>query len=438
MRWKQSVGRKPLILRGVRQAGKTYLLEKFGKQAFQRYHIINFEKQQQVAELFDKDLVPARIVDGLRFHLGCTIDVNNDLLIFDEIQACPRAITSLKYFCEDMPELALCSAGSLLGLRLNESSFPVGKVDMMHLYPMNFSEFLHGIGDEVAANTFDELSVDSELDEVAHQHLWQRLTHYFVTGGLPEVVSTFAKHDNLYDATEAVRQAQELLINGYYADIAKHSGKVNAMHIDRVWRDIPKQLSQTQEGSVGKFKFKGILPNINRYAQLVDVIDWLEAAELLIKVPIVDVAKLPISAYAKDNRFKLLMFDVGILGAISGLEPKTILDYDYGSYKGYFAENFVAQQLLLQKKSFFSWQLVHAEIEFLLQDQGAIVPLEVKAGKKTQAKSLQKFIDKFHPANSYILSGNNFQQGGFAEGAKLYRLPLYLAEKLFTNAPKPL
>lgn len=427
--WQTKKDRKPLILMGIRQTGKTYLLKQFGERYFERCHIINFEEQVTACSLFDGDLDPQKLINQLAFYLKTPIDIQRDLVIFDEIQACPRALTSLKYFCEQLPELALCSAGSLLGLTLNEGSYPVGKVDMLHLYPLTFSEFLAGVGDQHAVDYLEQLQLNSSVPEAIHQQLWQRLKHYFVTGGLPEVVALFAdRQADLYMAMTQVRYKQKELIKAYYADIAKHSGKVNAMHIDRTWQAVPLQLSSTQDGGSNRFKFKGILPGINRYQQLVNVIDWLDSAALVIKLPLVATVKQPLLAFCKVNFFKLFMFDIGILGAMSGLDPKTICDYGYGSYQGYFAENFVAQQLQASyQQTLFTWQEQRSEIEFLLQYKGQIIPIEVKSGNVIRAKSLQKYIELYQPKNSFILSAKALQAND--QQAKIY-LPLYLAERL--------
>ncbi len=426
--WKTNPRRKPLILKGVRQTGKTYLLEQFGREAFSRYHLINFEKQARARALFEDDLEPKHLIDELQFLLETRIDIKTDLVIFDEIQACPKALTSMKYFCEDLPELALCSAGSLLGLHLNESSYPVGKVDMLNLHPLKFSEFLAGIKDEMLLDYFNNIHTNLAPSDLAHKKLWQRLKEYFITGGLPEVISVFSEQQHsLYEATQAVRIKQKELINAYYADIAKHAGKINAMHIDRTWRAIPAQLSSAEDRSTQRFKFKGIIPNVNRYGQLINVIDWLKSAELILKVSIVETAELPLLAYTKENIFKLFMFDVGILGAMSDLDPKTILDYDYGTYNGYFAENFVAQQLIASgSNELVSWQNDRSEIEFLIHQEGQIIPLEVKSGNITRAKSLQKYIEKYHPAKILLFSANNLNIG---HQNNVYHLPLYLAER---------
>lgn len=427
--WKTAQKRKPLILRGVRQTGKTYLLTAFGRDYFSRCHIVNFEKQMALKNLFKEDLDPKRILNDLCFQLKTQIDIHNDLLIFDEIQACPNALTSLKYFCEDLPELALCSAGSLLGLHLNEASYPVGKVDMMHLYPMTFSEFLTGIGEEMAADLIHTRFHDLNLSEITHQYLWKRLKHYFITGGLPEVVALFKENEHhLYEAMHGVRKKQVELITAYYADIVKHAGKVNAMHIDRTWRAVPAQLASHYDVSTQRFRFKGIIPSVNRYQQLVHVIDWLEAAELVIRIPMVGAFEQPIRAYAKENLFKLMLFDVGLLGAMNGIDPGAILAYDYGTYKGYFAENFVAQQLIANfSGDVLSWQEDRSEVEFLLSYRGDVIPIEVKSGTVTKSKSLQKYTDKYNPRCRIILSAKG---PSHYQNKTLFHFPLYFAEKI--------
>lgn len=427
--WQAKSGRKPLILRGVRQTGKTYLLTEFGEQAFANTHIINFEKQPGLKALFEADLEPRRIISDLSFQLGKSIEIETDLVIFDEIQACPAALTSLKYFCEDLPELALCSAGSLLGLHLNESSYPVGKVDMLRLPPMTFTEFLGGIGDHQAAEFVLNYELGSEISEIKHQHLWERLKQYFIVGGLPEAVKTFGEQmDDMYAAMQAVRVKQDELIIAYYADIAKHAGKVNAMHIDRTWQSVPMQLASNYDVSTSRFRFKDIIPGVHRYRQLVHVIDWLESAELVIKLPIVSAFEQPVSAYTKDGLFKLMLFDVGLLGAMSGIDPGVVMQYDFGTYKGYFAENFVGQQLRAAVADVvFTWQEDRSEIEFLLSCQGQIMPIEVKSGKHTRTKSLEKFINKYQPNNGVILSA---KKPAYNSNKTVIQLPLYLSEKI--------
>jgi len=424
--WKEDKMRKPLILRGARQVGKTYILEEFGKRLFHRYHYFNFEKSKKLHAAFAGDIDPKTVVQKLSFLADASIHPKEDLLVFDEIQECPRALTSLKYFEEEMPEMAVCSAGSLLGVHLGPVSFPVGKVNMLSMYPLSFREFLEAIGEEKALPYLDEAISLKKISEIVHEHLWERLKWYFITGGLPEVVGTFAEtKDNLFEALKKVRAVQNELILTYLADMAKHSGKVNAMHLDRLWKAIPEQLGKSQDGSAKKFTFKDAVAGVNRYDRLAGVIDWLEKAGLIIKVLIVNSGKLPFSAYSKENTFKLFCFDIGILGALSNLEPREILLQDYGSYKGYFAENFVAQELLCHgQKNLYSWQENTAEVEFLLQEDGKAIPIEVKSGGVTHARSLSIFATKYHPPHRVIFSAKNIQVN---EQSGLFRYPLYLA-----------
>src|SRR3990167_1032537 len=396
--WKRQTHRKPLIIKGIRQTGKTYILKRFGESDFSTFHYINFEFNQKAVNLFKDNFNPKRILQELSFLLDTAIDEKNDLLIFDEIQACPNALTSLKYFAEQLPEVALCCAGSLLGLHLGETSFPVGKVDFLYMKPMCFAEFLLANGDQKSLDCLNQWSHTSTISSIVHEHLWQQFKIYLITGGLPEVIQSYLENkDNLYVALTLARKKQIEIVYGYYADIAKHAGKANAIHIDRVWRAIPNQLAQAEHGSAKRFQFKGIIPGIDRYQRLANVIHWLSAAELIIKVPIIEHVELPLTAYTEESHFKLYLFDVGILGALSDLPPQAILDYDYGTYKGYFAENFVAQEFIAKgMMNLYSWQEKRAEVEFLYSVDNHIIPVEVKSGWVTRSQSLNKYAEKYH------------------------------------------
>lgn len=424
VQWKDQKGRKPLILKGARQVGKTTLLKHFGKHFFPAVHTINFEKDLGLEKIFEADLDPRHIIRELEFYLKSPIDPKRDLLILDEIQAIPRALTSLKYFAEEMPELAVVSAGSLLGVYLGPTSFPVGKVDIASLSPMNFEEFLMAMEDEQSLELIRALKFNEPLPEMAHRHLFEQLKYYFIVGGLPEVVKTFCEEkEHLFTALTKVREKQRVLLETYLADIAKHSGKVNAMHIARIWQSVPAQLSRAQDGSGVKFKFKDVVPGVDRYSRLVNALDWLEAAKLIIKVPIVNSGEIPFSAHASENNFKLYLFDVGLLGSMSHLPPTAILDYNYGSYKGYFAENFIAQTFLARDfHSIYSWQEKQSEVEFLYESNGSAIPIEVKSGWVTHAKSVKIFSEKYHSPYRIIFSANNLFLS-----QSVHRYPLYLA-----------
>lgn len=406
--------------------GKTYILQLFARNCFPVMHYFNFEKDEKLKTVFERDLRPERIVQELSFYLARPIDTNRDIVIFDEVQNVPRALTSLKYFREEMPNLAICAAGSLLGIHLGEESFPVGNVEFLNMFPMSFVEFLEGIGDTKSVEFIKTCRDLDETPEVIHSHLWEQLKKYFVVGGLPEVVKVYAEHDgDLFSAVEKVRKRQEDLIATYHADMAKHCGKQNAMHIDRLWRSVPAQLAREQSGSATKFRFKGVIPGINRFSKLAGVIDWLEAAGLVIKVNIVNSGKLPFSAYIVENSFKLYVFDVGILGALSGLSARSILDYDYGTYKGYFAENYVAQEFLCSGvRKLFCWREGTAEVEFLWEIDGAGIPVEIKSGWVTQSKSLKVFAEKYKPICRVVFSANPLS---IDRNKGFHRYPLYLA-----------
>jgi predicted AAA+ superfamily ATPase len=406
--------------------GKTHLLKEFGEHHFSQCHYFNFEKEPSLAKLFELNLDPKRILDELTFHANRPIHIGKDLVIFDEIQEIPKALTSLKYFQEECPELHLCGAGSLLGLHLNSSSFPVGKVSFETLRPMSFEEFLMASNDK-ALSLLQKLTAKDAISELQHAHLWQQLKHYFIVGGLPEAVATYCEHkETLFEAFTRVRKKQDDLLKSYYADIAKHAGKVNAMHIDRIFQSVPMQLSQTQNESITRFKFKGVVPGVTHYDRLAGAIDWLEAAGLVIKIHIVNKGLLPFKAYGKENCFKLLLFDIGVLGSMSDLAPKTILDAEYGSFKGYFAENFVAEELLAHgRENLFSWQENLAEIEFLLEVTGEPIPIEVKSGLNTKAKSLRIFLEKYKSPYGVIFSGQPLHTR-----SNIHHYPLYLAGKV--------
>ncbi len=425
--WKNSRDRKPLILRGARQVGKTYILQEFGKTEFPRCHYVNFENDEQLSVLFENDLSPARIVNELQFYLDTSIDTEHDLIIFDEIQRCPRALTALKYFREQMPAMALCGAGSLLGVSLANDSFPVGKVTFLDLYPLSFDEFLGGIEKLRLAELLRTHVFQESLPQIAHDQLWDFWKNYLIIGGLPEAVNVYREHfENQYEAIMAVRRIHRDLLDTYMADIAKHSGKTNALHIERLWRNVPAQLARTQDGSAPKFRFKDALPGFRGYERLSSPLGWLEDARLILRSSIVNRAETPLVGFVRDNRFKQYFFDVGLLFAVTNIAPSLILKYDYGSYKGYVAENFVAQELRAAGiRDLFCWEGRTSEVEFLLETPSGIIPLEVKSGWVTQSKSLNVFEKRYHPQQSIVLSAWNVK----THGSRLY-VPIYAAGRL--------
>ena len=426
--WQTKKRRKPLLLQGARQVGKTFLLQEFGNKNFARLHYINFEEQEQLIPVFNGDLNPHRIVQDLSLFLNESIDLKMDLLVLDEIQQCPRALTSLKYFAEKMPELAVCAAGSLLGVHLGESSFPVGKVDELRMFPLTFEEFLMAGPNKMLYDAFESVNDLSPLSEMQHAMLWEEFKLYLVVGGLPEVVATFMEgRDDQFTALQDVRTIQTRLLSEYIADMAKHCGKQNAMHLERLWRNTPAQLGRDQDGSAPKFTFKDVIPGVKGYERLSGTIDWLVAAGLIIRLPIVNSGLLPFTVYSKENFFKLFVFDVGILGALSRLPAKSTLNYQYGTYKGYYAENFVAQEFTAaHRENFACWREKRAEVEFICEVDGSVIPVEIKSGWVTQAKSLGVFYNKYSPPYCAVFSARNM---GVNQASNRYYYPLYLASK---------
>jgi len=423
--WKDKPDKSPLILKGARQVGKTYSLTEFGHNYYKNSHYINFESDTKLINIFEADLKPQRILKEISYYLNKSINQETDLVIFDEIQNCPKALTSLKYFNEEMPKLNIACAGSLLGLYLGEASFPVGKVEFLDMHPMSFTEFTEAVEGTSCLEYLNGLNRDNLetfRSDVMHQKLWDLLKLYFIVGGLPKIVSTFKqfKADEVA-ALNQVRNKQKDLITSYIADIAKHSGKVNSMHIERVWASTASQLQNEHDGSTPKFKFSEVIKGNKRFSVLESAIDWLSTCELILRCPIVNTSKLPLNAYTKENIFKLFFFDIGLLGAISDLPPNTIMGYDYGSYKGYFAENFVIQELVCNGfNRLYNWRERTSEVEFLLEHNNNIIPIEVKSGWITQAKSLNVYEQKYSPTVSIVASAKNFS---FTK--KELNIPLY-------------
>ncbi len=428
VRWKDKTDRKPLILRGARQVGKTWLLKEFGKNHFKAYHHFDFERNtQQLFAVFQGELNPRTIIRNLALLENKPIDVEHDLVIFDEIQNVPEALTSLKYFSEEMPQLTLCTAGSLLGMTLSDVSFPVGKVEFLNLYPMNFEEFLYNYGNSLLFEAYHEGYKKLRVLDVVHTRLLEVLKEYYVIGGMPEMVDTYLREkERNPNAFQTVRKKQQDLLNTLKADFSKHSGKVNALRIASVYENVPMQLAQYTDTSVKRFRFRNVVKGKKGYSELYGPIAWLENAHLIIKVFVANRAEIPLSAFSKENFFKLYLNDIGLLGAILDIPPSAIILSNYGMTKGYFIENYAATELRTALEApLFSWTERNSEIEFLLVIEDRIIPVEVKSGTRTRAKSLQQYIKKYQPPWAFILSEKNF----FVKDNKYY-IPLYYTGKL--------
>lgn len=423
--WKNGPGRKPLILKGARQTGKTYSLKKFCREAFRKLHYINFQRDRNACRLFDGDLSPPTIVDAIEFYLDDRLDREKDALFFDEIQNCPRALTGLKYFCEDMAELAVVCAGSLLGVTGSAEPFPVGKVNFMQMLPMSFEEYLQAVGDTRGYEFLQNLESGDTISPVIHTHLMDQLKAYFIVGGLPEVVETFRSgRENKLEAFNMAREKQAELITAYISDFSKHSGKVSASDIASIFQSIPSQLARENK----KFKASDALDG-GRFSKLKSPIDWLIGAGLLIQVKIANSGEIPFEAFTADNRFKLCLFDVGILGALANIPPRSIyLENDlFATFRGAFCENYVAQAFAYAGCGrLYSWAGGTAELEFLREIDGEVYPIEVKAGHSGKLKSLNVFAQKYKTKHRVRFSARNLE---FNEQANLHSYPLYLAHK---------
>lgn len=416
--WKDKKDRKPLVLRGARQVGKTFGVKSWGSTAFNKVHYLNFEKDKNLSQIFESQLEPAVILKKIKTYLNVEIDEHKDLLFFDEVQLCGKALNSLKYFYEDRPHLAIVAAGSLLGLVLNSEPFPVGKVEFLDVYPLTFKEFLKAQN----LSTILEESIHSEL---FHERLVEKLKHYIITGGCPEIVAKYVEmQPESAEQFEEIRKKQEDLINSYLADMAKHCGKLNAMSLERFWRNIPEQLAKENK-TLSRFVFKDVLPKKNKYSQMADVIDWLETAGLIYRIQIANQGLSPLSAYTKESFFKLYLFDVGILNALSGLSPVEILNYNFGTFKGYMLENFALEQMVfLFGKKIFSWAEGTSEIDFVKELHGENVPIEIKAGINLKAKSMNQFISKYKSKCAFRFS--MVIRSELSGSTKIKDYPIYL------------
>lgn len=427
--WKTSKNRKPLLLYGARQTGKTFLLSEFGRKEFTFLHYLNFEKDAKAKALFEETISSRELLSLLELYFRRKIDPAQDIIFLDEIQECPRAVTSLKYFYEEMPELAVCCAGSFIGLLAGTSSFPVGKVTELTLYPMLFSEFLSELNPDLYSFYMNFIEKPGALSRYVHEELWKSMLMYYFTGGMPEAVDILVEEGTLSeDVRRRISSVHSNLLTGYRSDFAKHSGAVNAHHINRVFDQVPAQLAKDMNGGAARFTFKGVLPKANRYRDVVGPLDWLRATGMVYAGNIIESPVIPLQVQVRESIFKLFLFDIGLLHAMLDISASEIVSTSYGSYKGFTAENFVASQLIgAGVKRLYTWKGHTSEIEFLLLSRGEVIPIEVKAGMHTRrAKSLQVFKAKYHPPLSVKMSGRNFSFSN-----SYLNIPLYAAGDIF-------
>ena len=391
-KWKNSKRRKPLIIEGARQVGKTWLMKEFGKQAYADTVYINFDSNSRMADLFSADLDTDRLIMGLELYAGRKINPENTLLIFDEVQEVPRALASLKYFYENAPQYHIVCAGSLLGIALHQgTSFPVGKVDFLKLYPLSFSEFLMATGNERFAELLKKQ--DYEMITSFKQTYIDALKHYYFVGGMPEAVQSFAESKDFNE----VRAIQKRILAAYEQDFSKHAPNEIVPKIRMLWNSIPSQLARENK----KFIY-GLVREGGRAREYETAIMWLSDCGLVHKVSRVNAAGIPLKAYEDLKAFKLFIVDVGLLGCMTGLRQRTLLDGDdlFAEFKGALTEQYVCQQLKTIEDLgvyYYTNDRGSCEIDFVVDTGEQIVPIEVKAETNLRAKSLKTYRERFEP-----------------------------------------
>ncbi len=418
--WKKSSRRKPLIMEGARQVGKTWLMKEFGRQAYEDTVYINFDSNSRMAELFASDLDTDRLIMGLELYAGKKIHPDNTLLIFDEVQEVPRALTSLKYFYENAPQYHILCAGSLLGIALHEgTSFPVGKVDFLKLYPLSFKEFLMATGKERFAVLLG--SQDYDMITGFKQTYIDALKHYYFVGGMPEAVQSFAENKDFNE----VRSIQKRILTAYEQDFSKHAPNEVVPKIRMLWNSIPSQLARENK----KFIY-GLVREGGRAKEYETAILWLTDCGLVHKVSRVNAAGIPLKAYEDLKAFKLFLSDVGLLGCMTGLRQRTLLDGNdlFTEFKGALTEQYVCQQLKTIDDLgiyYYTNDRGSSEVDFIVDTGEQIVPVEVKAEVNLKAKSLKTYQEKFSPQISVRTSMADYKKEEW-----LVNLPLYTIEQI--------
>lgn len=417
--WKKAKNRKPLIIQGARQVGKTWLMKEFGKQEFEQVVYLNFESSSRLNDLFTIDFNIERIITIIEIESNQKINPETTLLIFDEIQEVEKGLTALKYFQEQAPQYYIVAAGSLLGISLQKNnSFPVGKVDFMKLYPLSFTEFLENNGEQQLVEQLQNKNWD--VISVFHEKLVDQLRLYYFIGGMPEVVENYLVNKDL----DAVRALQQKIIIGYENDFAKHAPNEIVPKIRLVWNSLISQLAKENR----KFVY-GQLKKGARAKDFEMAINWLVDAGLVLKVNRIEKPTIPLNAYADFDAFKLFLVDIGLLNAIGNLDKKIVLEKNaiLTEYKGALTEQFVCQQLKIKTEIYY-WTAPNAtaEIDFVLQVQNEIIPVEVKAEENLKSKSLKVFVDRFENKNAIKTSMSKFRSEDWLTNIPLYAIDVIM------------
>ncbi len=424
--WKNKKNRKPLLLTGVRQCGKTYILKKFAEEHFDNYVYINLEREPQIAEVFNYGYDTKRILeDIINLKLLPDFIPTETLLLIDEIQINPKAITALKYFQEEMPELAIVGAGSLLGVSIREegASFPVGKVDRLEMHPMSFKEFLLESDSRGIAKSIDGYEKTKPLPDYILEKLNREYTDYLLVGGMPEAVKNWFENRNLSE----VNEIQDNIILGYENDFSRHSPQSELPNIELIWRSIPEQLSQENN----KFVFSRVKKSA-RAKDLEKSIGWLIDAGLIHVVTKVENPQVPLSFYSDSSFYKIYLCDVGLLSRMANFTLKSLIEKDEstGGFRGSLAENFINNELVSLGYDTYFWRSGNtAELDFLIEDEAGVVPIEAKANINTKAKSYAIFVNRYENDVGFKFSLNNIGEN-LEENTTTYSLPLALAYRI--------
>lgn len=418
--WKNKKNRKPLIIRGARQVGKTWIMKEFGKRYFDNVVYISFDNNEQMKNVFEMDFDIKRIISALKIESGVDIQAENTLLILDEIQEVPKALTCLKYFYENAPEYAIVAAGSLLGVALHQgTSFPVGKADFLNLYPLSFKEFLMAINENELANLLDK--EDYQLINAFSAKFSDLLRKYYFVGGMPEAVMTYVESDNMNE----VRAIQKELLLYYSNDFSKHASKEIVPRIQMVWNSIPMQLAKENR----KFIY-GAVREGARAKDFELAIQWLQDCGLIHKNNRITKPGMPLKAYMDMNSFKIFMLDVGLLAASVDLDARTLLEGNkiFEEFKGSLTEQFVAQELVAAGIDlyYYSAENSRGEIDFVVQRNGDIYLLEVKAEENLQAKSLRSIKNKYEYTKAIRTSMSKYREEEWMSNVPLYVISQYM------------
>ena len=415
LKWKEKASRKPLVIMGARQVGKTWLMKEFGKKYYEKTAYISFYNNRRMKDVFDVDFDIERIIMNLNIESGVTITPGNTLIILDEIQNVPKVLESLKYFCEEAPEYHVVAAGSLLGVAIHEGiSYPVGKVDMLDLYPLNFREFLCAMGEEALSDALN--TKDYPLIDIFSEKYLFWLKNYYYTGGMPAVVEAFRVEKDYAE----VRRIQSEIVRQYEGDFGKHIDTKTLPRIRMVWDSIPMQLAKENK----KFFF-GQIKKGARSTDFEIAIQWLLDCGLVYKVNRVNEPHMPLKAYMNMSAYKLFMLDVGLLGALSELPAETILEGNdiFIGFKGALTEQYVLQQLISDTDYtpyYYGTDKATFEQDFLIQKERNIVPIEVKAETNIHSQSLKAYCDKFHPEEAVRFSTLKYKKQEWMVNIPLY------------------